>query len=118
MVVKLLPFFFLFFSFFVVLICFLFCFVYVWLFVCCCFCFLLSCHVVSLFCSMSPSSVKRTQLIKTNFPLPFVKKNITLGHMDYCEVFPCPQKCPAAAGYSLNKLRVMCNVVSPQVKTT
>ena len=67
---------------------------------------------------LSPSSVKRTQLIKTNFPLPFVKKNITLGHMDYCEVFPCPQKCPAAAGYSLNKLRVMCNVVSPQVKTT
>ena len=67
---------------------------------------------------LSPSSVKRTQLIKTNFPLPFVKKNITLGHMDYCEVFPFAQKCPAAAGYSLNKLRVMCNVVSPQVKTT
>ena len=63
---------------------------------------------------MSPSSVKRTELIKTNFPLPFVKKNITLGHMDYCEVFPFAQKCPAAAGYSLNKLRVMCNVVSPQ----
>ena len=32
---------------------------------------------------MSPSSVKRTELIKTNFPLPFVKKNITLEHMDY-----------------------------------
>ena len=31
---------------------------------------------------------------------------------------PCPQKCPAAAGYSLNKFRVMCNAVSPQVKTT
>ena len=62
--------------------------------------------------------MKRTELIKTNSPLPFVKTNITLGHMDYCGVFPCTQKCPAAAGYSLNKLRVMYNVVSPQVKTT
>ena len=62
--------------------------------------------------------MKRTELIKTNFPLPFVKTNITLGHMDYCDVSPCAQKCPAAAGYSLNKLSVMCNVVSPQVKTT
>ena len=38
---------------------------------------------------MSSSSVKRTELIKTNSPLPFVKTNITLGHMDYCELFPC-----------------------------
>ena len=38
---------------------------------------------------MSSSSVKRTELIKTNSPLPFVKTNITLGHTDYCEVFPC-----------------------------
>ena len=67
---------------------------------------------------MSPSSVKRTELIKTNSPLTFEKTNITLGHMDYCGVSPCARKCPAAAGYSLNKLRVMCNVVSPQVKTT
>ena len=37
--------------------------------------------------------------------------------MDYCDVFLCAHKCPAAAGYSLNKLCVMCNVVSPQVKT-
>ena len=28
------------------------------------------------------------------------------------------QKCPAAAAYSLTKLRVMCNVVCPQGKTT
>ena len=65
---------------------------------------------------MSPSSVKRTELIKTNFPLPFVKTNITLGHMDYCDVSPCARKCPAAAGYTLNKLRVMCNVVKPSSK--
>ena len=67
---------------------------------------------------MSPSSVKRTELIKTIFPLPFVKTNITLRHMDYCDVSPCARKCPAAAGYSLNIKRVMCNAVSPQVKTT
>ena len=38
---------------------------------------------------MSSSSVKRTELIKTNSPLPFVKTNITLGHMDYYDVSPC-----------------------------
>ena len=67
---------------------------------------------------MSPSSVKRTELIKKIFPLPFVKTNITLRHMDHCDVSPCARKCPVAAGYSLSKLRVMCNVVSPQVKAT
>ena len=51
--------------------------------------FILSCYLVSLFCSISPSSVKRTELIKTNSPLPFVKTNITLGHMDYYGVSPC-----------------------------
>ena len=67
---------------------------------------------------MSPALVKGTELIKTNVLLPLVKTNITLEHMDYFDVSPYARKCPAAASYSLNKLRVICNVVSHQVNMT
>ena len=128
MVVKLLPFFWVFLSFFVVLICFLFCFVFVWLFVCCCFCFLfllknsfllivyLSCGFLILF--YVSFFVKKNPTDKDTLPIAVRKeKHNTWTHRLLWSI-ACPQKCPAAAGYSLNKFRVMCNAVSPQVKTT